>query len=95
MGDLLRSTDAEIDEHVQSADPMALRGVLFQLTGDPAIAATKLGEVPGRFTPLQGLIDPADIELIRVAAASYLRARIAMPAPPMSDPVRPSGSPPA
>ena len=47
MGDLLHSTDTEIEQHVQSGDPMTLRAVLYQLTGDPAIAATKLGEAPG------------------------------------------------
>jgi 4-hydroxyacetophenone monooxygenase len=74
VGDLLHSTDAEIEHYVQSGDPMVLRGVLYQLTGDAAIAATKLGEAPGMFTPLKALVDPQDIELVRAAAAGYLRA---------------------
>ena len=74
MGDLLHSTDAEIEQHVQSGDPMTLRGLLYQLTGDPAIAATTLGEAPGMVAPVKSLVDPQDIELVRTAAAAYLRA---------------------
>jgi len=74
MGDLLHSTDAEIEQHVRSGDPMTLRGLLFQLTGDAAIAATTLGETAGRYAPLPSLVDPQDIELVRTAAAAYLRA---------------------
>ncbi len=74
MGDLLHSTDAEIEEYVQSGDPMTLRGLLFQLTGDPAVAATTVGEAPGMVAPVKALVDPQDIELVRAAAARYLRA---------------------
>ena len=74
MGDLLHSTDAEIEEYVPSGDPMTLRGLLFQLTGDPAVAATTVGEAPGMVAPVKALVDPQDIELVRAAAARYLRA---------------------
>jgi 4-hydroxyacetophenone monooxygenase len=73
MSDLLGSTDAEIEQHVQSGDPMTLRGLLYQLTGDEAVAATKLGEAPGMIMPVKTLVDAADIELVRAAAAAYLR----------------------
>jgi 4-hydroxyacetophenone monooxygenase len=74
MGDLLQSTDAEIEQYVESGDPMTLRGLLYQLTGDPAMAATTLGEGPGMITPVRTLVDPHDIELVRSAAVAYLRA---------------------
>ncbi len=74
MNDLLHTTDPEIERHLESGDPMTLRSVLYQLTGDPEIAATKVAEVPGMFTPVKALVDPRDIELVRSAAAAYLRA---------------------
>jgi 4-hydroxyacetophenone monooxygenase len=74
MVDLLHATDAEIEQHVQSGDPMTLRGLLYQLTGNAAIAATKLGETPGMILPLKALVDNEDIALVRAAAAAFLRA---------------------
>ena len=74
MGDLLDSTDAEIEQHVQSGDPMTLRGLLYQLTGDPAIAETQLGDTPGMILPVKGLVDAADVDLVRARAVEYLRA---------------------
>ena len=39
--ELLRATDEIIDDAVKYADPMVLRGLLYQLTGDESIAATQ------------------------------------------------------
>lgn len=83
MNDLVHTTDAEIDEHLLDGDPMTLRGVVFQLTGDPALAATRVADVPGMVTPLKALVDPHDIELVRSAAAAYLRAHRDAGAPPV------------
>jgi len=39
--ELLTATDETIDDAVKYADPMVLRGLLYQLTGDEGIAATQ------------------------------------------------------
>ena len=39
--ELLEATDEQIEDAVSYADPMALRGLLYQLTGDEGVAATK------------------------------------------------------
>ena len=39
--ELLTATDETIDDAVKYADPMVLRGLLYQLTGDESIAATQ------------------------------------------------------
>jgi 4-hydroxyacetophenone monooxygenase len=39
--ELLTATDETIDNAVKYADPMVLRGLLYQLTGDESIAATQ------------------------------------------------------
>ena len=39
--EVLGASDAEIDAAVQYADPMALRGLLYQLTGDEEVRAVR------------------------------------------------------
>jgi 4-hydroxyacetophenone monooxygenase len=38
--ELLEATDEMIEDAVRYADPMVLRGLLYQLTGDEAVAST-------------------------------------------------------
>lgn len=71
-GELLAADDATIDDAVRHADPMVLRGLLHQLTGDEAVAAV-------RPTPQVGidaarLVDAADIAFLRDRLAAFLRA---------------------
>ena len=40
--ELLEASDATIEDAVQYANPMALRGLLYQLTGDERVAATRV-----------------------------------------------------
>src|SRR5258708_33865507 len=55
---------------------MALRGLLYQLTGDESIAATKVGSVRGYVggNLSVGLTDPADVALLRAKAAQFLKS---------------------
>jgi 4-hydroxyacetophenone monooxygenase len=71
-GELLEAGDATIDDAVQHADPMVLRGLLHQLSGDEAVAAI-------RPTPQVGidaarLVDAAGIAFLRARAAAFLKA---------------------
>ena len=43
--ELLTATDETIDDAVRHADPMVLRGLLYQLTGDESIAATEVATI--------------------------------------------------
>ena len=74
--ELLEATDEQIDDAVAYADPMALRGLLYQLTGDESVAATKVGSVPGYVggNLSIGLTDPADVTLLRAKAAQFLKS---------------------
>jgi 4-hydroxyacetophenone monooxygenase len=70
--DLLGATDAVIDDAVSFADPMMLRGLLYQLTGDEDVVST-------RVTPSAGIDAPtvakeSDVAFLRARAASYLKA---------------------
>ncbi|WP_035930476.1 flavin-containing monooxygenase [Pseudofrankia saprophytica] len=73
---MVEATDEQIDDAVNYADPMALRGLLYQLTGDESVAATKIEAVPGYVggNLSFGLTDPADIALLRARAATFLKA---------------------
>jgi 4-hydroxyacetophenone monooxygenase len=70
--ELLGASDREVEDAVGYADPMALRGLLYQLTGDESLAAT-------RVTPQVGIdaaavADRADVAFLREKAAEFLHA---------------------
>jgi 4-hydroxyacetophenone monooxygenase len=72
--ELLDATDATIDDAVRFADPMVLRGLLYQLTGDESVAAT---EVQGRVLGLveaKVLANGSDAELLQSKAAELLKS---------------------
>jgi 4-hydroxyacetophenone monooxygenase len=73
--ELLAATDEQIDDAVNYADPMALRGLVYQLTGDESVAATKVESVPGYVggNLSVGLPDPAVIAFLRARAARFLK----------------------
>jgi len=68
---LLQATDAQIDDAISYADPIALRGLLYQLTADEVLTAIEM-------TPQSGMdaatfVDQADISLVRSRAAAFLK----------------------
>ena len=72
--ELLDATDETIEDAVRFADPMVLRGLLYQLTGDDSVAAT---EVHGRVLGLveaMVLANPSDAELLQSKAAEFLKS---------------------
>src|SRR4051812_32521698 len=72
--ELLDATDETIEDAVRFADPMILRGLLYQLTGDASVAAT---EVRGRLLGLAEamvLANPSDAEFLQSKAADFLKA---------------------
>jgi 4-hydroxyacetophenone monooxygenase len=70
--ELLAASDAVIEEAIEYADPMVLRGLIYQLTGDSQIAATKIEMTTG-IGFAGGLAPvPEDDALIRRKAAEFL-----------------------
>lgn len=72
--ELLDATDAEIEDALAFADPLALRGLLYQLTGDESLAAMPVTTVLFGWLNVAVLADPADVQCIRDEAAALLRA---------------------
>lgn len=73
--ELLAATDAEIEDAIGYADPIVLRGLLYQLTGDEAIAAIPHETaMMGIFGLVQTITDPDHVALLRGRAAELLKA---------------------
>jgi 4-hydroxyacetophenone monooxygenase len=70
--ELLAATDEQIDDALQYASPMVLRGLLYQLTGDESVIAMKPGAA-AKFVVGSELADPDDEVLIRQKAATFLK----------------------
>jgi 4-hydroxyacetophenone monooxygenase len=70
--ELLEATDEQIDDAVAYADPMVLRGLLFQLTGDEDVAAIPVSPQVG--IDAAKLIDEGDIAELRAKAGAYLKS---------------------
>src|SRR6266446_4262499 len=85
--ELLRATDETIDDAVKYADPMVLRGLLYQLTGDESIGATQVTTAdirhsePSSASKELALVqskadvsDPSDLAMIQSKAAAFLKS---------------------
>jgi 4-hydroxyacetophenone monooxygenase len=72
--ELLEASDETIENAVKAADPLILRGLLYQLTGDPEVKNIELQKVRiGRMETVQ-LTDEQDIAMLRRKAADFLKA---------------------
>ena len=69
--ELLEASDQEIDEAISYADPMALRGLLYQLTADERVAATRVTGQVG--IDAAAVADQEDVALLRAKAADFLK----------------------
>jgi len=77
--DLLSASDESIEDAVRYADPMVLRGLLYQLTGDEEVRATKAGPFgeAGAYSAAGGIqvvTDEKDIALLHAKATAFLKA---------------------
>ena len=71
--DLTSASDTDLDQIVRYASPIVLRGLLYQLTGDEAIAGTPVEPVStGVFTAM-GVTDRLAVDVLRSRAASFLK----------------------
>ncbi len=71
--ELLSASDETIEDAMQHASPMVLRGLLYQLTGDESVINMKPGAA-AKFVVGSELADPEHEVLIRKKAADFLKA---------------------
>jgi 4-hydroxyacetophenone monooxygenase len=72
--ELLEASDETIDDAMAFADPMVLRGLVYQLTGDESVAAVEVTSAVFGFLEVQTLANPSDAELVRAKAAAFLKS---------------------
>jgi 4-hydroxyacetophenone monooxygenase len=72
--ELLEASDEQIERAVAHAEPMVLRGLLYQLTGDEEVAATPIAVDPTGFQTFMMVAEEADVAMLRRKAVEFLRA---------------------
>jgi 4-hydroxyacetophenone monooxygenase len=72
--ELLEASDEMIDDAVQYADPMTLRALFYQLTGDPAIARIEVKKVMRGYYETSAPVHEEDVALLRRKAADFLKS---------------------
>lgn len=70
--ELLSATDATIDDAVQFAQPMVLRGLLYLLTRDEDVEGMKPGTA-AKFGTGRDMADEADADLLKAKAGRFLK----------------------
>jgi 4-hydroxyacetophenone monooxygenase len=70
--ELLSASDETIEDAMQYASPLVLRGLLYQLTGDESLKEMVPGSA-GKFVVGSELADPEHEKLIRQKAADFLK----------------------
>jgi 4-hydroxyacetophenone monooxygenase len=71
--ELLAATDETIDDAVKYADPMVLRGLLYQLTGDEEVANIELTSDMFLHLKIHRIAKESDIALLQSKAATFLK----------------------
>ena len=71
--ELAAATDETIDECVGYADPLILRGWLYQLTGNESLSEMKLAQQSYGYSHLDYIADPADVARVQKMAADLLK----------------------
>jgi hypothetical protein len=72
--ELLDATDETIDDAVKYADPMVLRGLLYQLTGDESVAATPVRSRVLGLVEAMVLVNASDAAMLQSKAADFLKS---------------------
>jgi 4-hydroxyacetophenone monooxygenase len=72
--ELLEASDEQIERAVAHAEPMVLRGLLYQLTGDEEVAATPITVDPTGFQTFMMVAEEADVAMLRRKAVELLLA---------------------
>jgi 4-hydroxyacetophenone monooxygenase len=70
--ELLSASDAQIDDAMQYASPMVLRGLLYQLTGDATLIAMPPGTA-AKYGTGKEMANEADAVALKAKAATFLK----------------------
>ena len=73
-GELLDANDETIEDAVTHADPMVMRALLYQLTGDPELVSMALGKAMAGYSEITVPATAADLAMLRRKAVEFLKA---------------------
>jgi 4-hydroxyacetophenone monooxygenase len=73
QNELLSASDAQIDDAMQYASPMVLRGLLYQLTGDKSVIDMPAG-TSAKFGVGKEMANDSDGDLLKAKGAAFLKA---------------------
>ena len=72
--ELLEASDETIDDAVQSADPLVLLGLLYQLTGDQSLSdGIEMAPTASGLRSRNTMANPSDAAVVRAKAAEFLK----------------------
>jgi 4-hydroxyacetophenone monooxygenase len=71
--ELLEASDATIDDAIEHADPMVLRGLIYQLTGDQEILQMEMTTEQFANFYVTRIAKESDVALLRRKAAAFLK----------------------
>jgi 4-hydroxyacetophenone monooxygenase len=71
--ELLNASDEVIDDALKHADPMVLRGLLYQLTGDEEVASTETERIFNGIFDMSVVMDSEAVALLRSKTADFLK----------------------
>lgn len=72
--ELLTASDAQIDDAVLYSDPMSLRGLIYQLTGDEEVASARTSKNRVFLADAWNLASDDDVRMIQRKATTFLKA---------------------
>src|SRR5215831_16557985 len=72
--ELLEASDEQIEQAVEYAEPLVLRGLLYQLTGDENLVSLEVMPAPRKpGSPSFALVNSDDVTMVRRKAADFLK----------------------
>ncbi|MGE0308396.1 MAG: FAD-dependent oxidoreductase, partial [Acidimicrobiia bacterium] len=71
--ELARATDEHIERAIAQADPLILRGLLYQLTGNDVLIDMPMNREEFGYSFIDRIADPADVATIQRLAVEFLK----------------------
>ena len=72
--ELAHASDERLIDCINHADPLILRGLVYQVTGDEELAAMPIETVPFGYSSMDKLVHEADVARVRAKALAWLQA---------------------
>ena len=72
--ELVQASDERLTDCIEHADPLTLRGLVYQMTGDEELAAMPVETVPFGYSNMDKLVHESDVVQVRAKAVAWLNA---------------------